>query len=165
MNLDNGAVQGHRFELDAHDLLALQLFKDPIQDPGFGPAIHAGVDRVPVAKALGQTAPLAAPLGDEQDRVENLKIIQTDVASLNRQEGLDLGVLCRGDFHPRRLPITEAVARRKVELILGSFGSQAGKSWFTAETFRALLRLRGIEANAPEGLAEAYFAPKVCLSP
>ena len=104
MNLDDRAVQGHRFELDAHDLLALQLLEDPIQDASFGPAIHAGIDRVPVAKALGQPAPLAALLGDEQDRVENLKIIQTDVATLNRQERLDLGVLRGGDFHPHRLP-------------------------------------------------------------
>lgn len=62
------------------------------------------------------------------------------------------------------VPLTEAVVRRKVDLILGSFASQAQKAWFTADTFRALLRLRGVEANAPEGLAEAFFAPKVCLT-
>ena len=63
------------------------------------------------------------------------------------------------------VPLTEAIVRRKVELILGSFASQAGKAWFTADTFRALLRLRGIEANAPDGLAEAFFAPKLRLTP
>ena len=62
------------------------------------------------------------------------------------------------------VPLTEAVVRRKLDLILNSFKSQASKAWFTADTFRALLRLRGVEANAPDGLAEAFFAPKVCLT-
>ncbi|MEO7387606.1 MAG: PIG-L family deacetylase [Gammaproteobacteria bacterium] len=63
------------------------------------------------------------------------------------------------------VPVAEATAHRKIELILGSFASQLGKAWFTADTFRALLRLRGVEANAPEGLAEAFFAPKIRLRP
>jgi LmbE family N-acetylglucosaminyl deacetylase len=62
------------------------------------------------------------------------------------------------------VPLTAAVVGRKIDLILSSFGSQAGKAWFTADTFRALPRLRGVEANAPDGLAEAFFAPKVCLT-
>ena len=63
------------------------------------------------------------------------------------------------------VPVSKAVARRKIELILASFGSQKDKAWFTEETFRALLRLRGVEANAPEGLAEGFFAPKLRLTP
>ena len=62
------------------------------------------------------------------------------------------------------VPLTEAIVRRKVDLILSSFRSQAGKAWFTADTFRDLPRLRGVKANAPDGLAEAFFAPKVCLT-
>jgi LmbE family N-acetylglucosaminyl deacetylase len=62
------------------------------------------------------------------------------------------------------VPLTQAVVQRKLDLILSGFPSQASKAWFTAETFRALLRLRGVEANAKEGLAEAFFAPKVCLT-
>lgn len=63
------------------------------------------------------------------------------------------------------VPLSDAVRRRKVEMILRHFPSQAGKKWFTASTFDALMRLRGIECNAPDGHAEAFFAPKLTLSP
>ena len=51
--------------------------------------------------------------------------------------------------------------RAKVTNILGSFKSQADKRWFREETFFALLRLRGMEANAPSGYAEAFYGRKV----
>jgi hypothetical protein len=47
-----------------------------------------------------------------------------------------------------------------VELILATFGSQADWSWFTAGTFLALLRLRGIECRADSGYAESFEARK-----
>ena len=53
MHLDDSAVQGNRLDLDAHDLSMLQLFKNPIQYATLGPAIHARVDRVPIAEAFG----------------------------------------------------------------------------------------------------------------
>ena len=74
MHLDDGRVQLDRFDPDAHDLLALQLFKHAIQHTILGPAIHAGIDGVPVAEPLGQSAPLAALLGHIQQRVEKLQI-------------------------------------------------------------------------------------------
>jgi hypothetical protein len=101
MHLDNGAVQRDRLDLDAHDLSMLQPFEHPIQHAELGPAVHAGVDRVPVAEALGQAAPLAAVLGHIQDRIEHLQIGQADVASLTRQTALDLFVLGLGDLHAR----------------------------------------------------------------
>jgi LmbE family N-acetylglucosaminyl deacetylase len=58
-------------------------------------------------------------------------------------------------------PLPDAVARRKVELILRCFPSQASRSWFRAETFEAVMRLRGIECNAPEGWAEAFHCRKL----
>jgi hypothetical protein len=61
------------------------------------------------------------------------------------------------------VPVTAAQAARKIDLILGAFPSQAGKSWFTADTFQALLRLRGIESGAPTGRAEAFHAPKTVV--
>ena len=72
MHLDDGAVQGNGLNLDADDLFFLQLGEEAIQDAGFGPAIHAGIDGVPIPKPFRQTSPLAAMLGDEQDRVEDL---------------------------------------------------------------------------------------------
>ena len=61
------------------------------------------------------------------------------------------------------MPVSEKLARRKIDLILENFPSQRDKGWFTETTFQALLRLRGIEANAPEGFAEGFFAPKLRL--
>jgi LmbE family N-acetylglucosaminyl deacetylase len=54
-------------------------------------------------------------------------------------------------------------ADRKVEHILRAFPSQRARDWFTAETFRATLRLRGIESRSPSGLAEAFIARKVVI--
>jgi LmbE family N-acetylglucosaminyl deacetylase len=61
------------------------------------------------------------------------------------------------------VPVTAGQAARKVELILSTFRSQAGKAWFSADTFEALLRLRGIEAGSPTGRAEAFHAPKTVV--
>jgi LmbE family N-acetylglucosaminyl deacetylase len=58
-------------------------------------------------------------------------------------------------------PLPAAVARRKIDTLMRSYPSQAGKRWFRAETFEAVLRLRGIECNAPEGFAEAFHATKL----
>ena len=69
MHFDDGPVQLDRFDPDAHDLLALQLLKDAIQYAIFGPAVHPGVNRVPVAKTLGKPTSLAALLGHIQNRV------------------------------------------------------------------------------------------------
>jgi LmbE family N-acetylglucosaminyl deacetylase len=59
------------------------------------------------------------------------------------------------------VPLGDAVARRKVEHVLKHFPSQAGRSWFRASTFEALLRLRGVECNAPDGWAEAFHVRKL----
>ena len=59
------------------------------------------------------------------------------------------------------VPLTETTARRKIDIIVRSFPSQAGRSWFRPETFEAVLRLRGIECNAREGFAEAFHVSKL----
>ncbi|MEZ5564342.1 MAG: PIG-L deacetylase family protein [Gammaproteobacteria bacterium] len=61
------------------------------------------------------------------------------------------------------VPVTEAVAARKIDILLRSFPSQASKNWFSATTFNALLRLRGIESGASTGLAEAFHAAKTVV--
>jgi LmbE family N-acetylglucosaminyl deacetylase len=62
------------------------------------------------------------------------------------------------------VPVTAAQARRKVAVLLRAYGSQSGRDWFTAETFLALLRMRGIECRAAEGYAEAFHGRKVRIS-
>lgn len=61
------------------------------------------------------------------------------------------------------VPLTASVARRKVAALDAVFASQRSKRWFSAETFLGLMRLRGIECNAPGGYAEAFHARKVCV--
>ncbi|HTP24804.1 MAG TPA: hypothetical protein VMK12_03995, partial [Anaeromyxobacteraceae bacterium] len=52
---------------------------------------------------------------------------------------------------------------RKVATILEHFPSQARKPWFTADLFRAVARIRGMESVAPEGLAEGFYCRKALL--
>jgi LmbE family N-acetylglucosaminyl deacetylase len=70
-----------------------------------------------------------------------------------------------GDFGSPNLfaPLAAGVLERKIELILQSFPSQASKSWFTPELFRAVARVRGMECNAPEGHAEAFYCRKLVV--
>lgn len=61
------------------------------------------------------------------------------------------------------VPLTEEQAGRKVAILMECFGTQAGKHWFDAETFNALMRLRGLECNAAARRAEAFYGRKVVL--
>jgi LmbE family N-acetylglucosaminyl deacetylase len=62
------------------------------------------------------------------------------------------------------VPLPAERCERKVELLLEQFPSQRDRRWFTADTFWALLRLRGIESNAPSGFAEAFHCRKATLA-
>ena len=57
--------------------------------------------------------------------------------------------------------LDEEACQHKVQYITDSFRSQHGKQWFTPETFFSLLRIRGIESNAPGRYAEAFHCRKV----
>ncbi len=59
--------------------------------------------------------------------------------------------------------LSEEIAGRKIEVLTSAFESQADKHWFSPETFRALLRLRGIECRAASGLAEGFTARKLLI--
>ena len=56
--------------------------------------------------------------------------------------------------------LSEETLERKVSLLLEHFASQRGRSWFTADLFRAVARIRGMEAAAPEAFAEAFYCRK-----
>ena len=51
----------------------------------------------------------------------------------------------------------------KIRHLLDCFRSEASKPWFTRETFLGLMRLRGVECNAPSGYAEAFYCRKTVL--
>jgi LmbE family N-acetylglucosaminyl deacetylase len=59
--------------------------------------------------------------------------------------------------------LDEAVCRRKLDILMRAFQTQASRPWFKEDTFWALLRLRGLESRAPQGLAEAFVGRKLIL--
>jgi LmbE family N-acetylglucosaminyl deacetylase len=59
------------------------------------------------------------------------------------------------------VPLTSETCQRKIDHLVAAFPSQAGKHWFTDETFRSILRLRGIECGSH--YAEAFFGRKLLL--
>jgi LmbE family N-acetylglucosaminyl deacetylase len=62
------------------------------------------------------------------------------------------------------VPLDDDVVSDKLDLVLRHFPTQSGKHWYDAETFRGLMRLRGLECAAPSRYAEAFYAPKVVVS-
>lgn len=61
------------------------------------------------------------------------------------------------------IPLPMDVCEKKVNLIVDTFKSQSEKRWFERETFMSLMRLRGMECNAPSGYAEAFYGRKLLL--
>lgn len=70
-----------------------------------------------------------------------------------------------GDFGQPSVfvPLEQSIVETKVHHLLEAFASQRSKHWFDESTFRALMRLRGMECNAPSGYAEAFYCRKVLL--
>jgi LmbE family N-acetylglucosaminyl deacetylase len=60
-------------------------------------------------------------------------------------------------------PLEKETYEKKVSNLMEAFGSQRSKRWFQPETFMALMRLRGMECNAPSGYAEAFYSRKLVL--
>ena len=61
------------------------------------------------------------------------------------------------------VPLDRAVCDTKVNHLMDAFKSQQAKRWFQPETFFSLMRLRGMECNAPSGYAEAFYCKKMAL--
>jgi LmbE family N-acetylglucosaminyl deacetylase len=59
--------------------------------------------------------------------------------------------------------LEDEVCERKIANVMEHFRSQQDRRWFTPDMFRAVLRLRGMESNAPSGYAEAFYARKLVL--
>ncbi|MBI2432380.1 MAG: PIG-L family deacetylase [Candidatus Hydrogenedentes bacterium] len=62
------------------------------------------------------------------------------------------------------VPISKQHVAKKIEHLLNSFTSQRSKQWFDEETFRGLMRLRGVECNSPTRYAEAFYGHKITLT-
>jgi len=53
--------------------------------------------------------------------------------------------------------------RQKIDNLFDAFPSQHSKAWFDESTFMSLMRLRGVECNAPSGYAEGFHCRKLVL--
>jgi LmbE family N-acetylglucosaminyl deacetylase len=61
------------------------------------------------------------------------------------------------------VPLEKEAYASKVDYLMRAFATQRGKRWFEPETFTALMRMRGMECNAPTGYAEAFYGRKLVL--
>jgi LmbE family N-acetylglucosaminyl deacetylase len=59
--------------------------------------------------------------------------------------------------------LDEGICQKKIKYIIEHFVSQRGRHWFTEDTFYSLLRLRGVESNAPSRYAEAFYCRKIII--
>lgn len=59
--------------------------------------------------------------------------------------------------------LDQALYQQKVSYLTQHFQTQFNKQWFDEETFSSILRLRGIESNAPDKYAEAFYCRKAVL--
>lgn len=59
------------------------------------------------------------------------------------------------------VPLEEPIYQKKIDNLLEAFESQRSKPWFESETFMGLMRIRGMESNAPSGCAEAFYVRKI----
>ena len=61
------------------------------------------------------------------------------------------------------VPLETEVYQKKVRYIMDTFQSQRTKRWFEEDMFLSLMRLRGMECNAPSGYAEAFYCRKIVM--
>lgn len=61
------------------------------------------------------------------------------------------------------IPLNADTCQKKISHLMEAFTSQQAKPWFKEDTFRSLMRLRGMECNSPSGYAEAFYCRKLVL--
>jgi LmbE family N-acetylglucosaminyl deacetylase len=68
-----------------------------------------------------------------------------------------------GDFGTPNLyfHLRESFVQKKTSYLLKIFETQKQKQWFNEETFRSMMRIRGVESNSPTKYAEAFYCRKI----
>jgi LmbE family N-acetylglucosaminyl deacetylase len=130
----------YRDPAGAKDFLRSSIARQP--DLVFGPCrgdLHQ--DHRFVAEMLGQVC--------RQQPILGYEIVKYD------------GDLGRPNLY---VPLSKESAESKAAHIGTHFGSQTQKPWFSDETFLSIMKLRGIEAGAPDQYAEAFYAPKLAVT-
>jgi LmbE family N-acetylglucosaminyl deacetylase len=59
--------------------------------------------------------------------------------------------------------LDEKIVQSKIKYICDVYQSQSRKRWFTDDTFRSILRIRGVESNSPSKYAEAFYCRKMVI--
>lgn len=59
------------------------------------------------------------------------------------------------------VPLNEPTCRKKIETIFKCFKTQGSRNWFTGNLFSSIMRIRGVECNAPDEFAEAFYCRKM----
>lgn len=63
------------------------------------------------------------------------------------------------------VPLSKALARRKVAALMRFFGTQRNKHWFSEDLFLSLMRIRGIESASSTQFAEGFHCRKITFEP
>jgi LmbE family N-acetylglucosaminyl deacetylase len=57
--------------------------------------------------------------------------------------------------------LDKSIVQEKLDYICKVFRTQQEKKWFDEETFRSILRIRGLESNSASKFAEAFYCRKM----
>lgn len=70
-----------------------------------------------------------------------------------------------GDLgHPNLfVRLTEELVGEKISILQECYATQRSKHWFDEETFKALMRIRGMESAHQQRYAEAFYARKITI--
>lgn len=145
---------GADLELELHDLPEGRL-----------PAVWGQVKEVieAVARSLRPDVILAPSAGDAH---QDHRVIGELVPTAFRDQIYLAYEIPKWDGDMARpntyFPLTDDVARRKIELLDKCYPSQHGRDWWGEETFLALARLRGMECRSR--YAEAFTCSKLIVS-
>jgi len=71
-----------------------------------------------------------------------------------------------GDLGAPNVYVTldKKIGEAKIIHLMRHFATQRSKTWFTEDTFWAMLRIRGVEACSPTAYAEAFYCRKLILT-
>jgi len=61
------------------------------------------------------------------------------------------------------VPLAQKHYEKKLRYLMDTFQSQRCKQWFREDTFMSMMRLRGMECNAPSGYAEGFYCRKLVI--
>lgn len=62
------------------------------------------------------------------------------------------------------VPLSRAQGDEKILRLHEAYASQSSKAWFSNDLFWSLMRIRGMECNAGETIAEAFYCRKLVIT-